>query len=77
MVTDEVDAGFGNECREACHEVERLEDDVGGSISVRRLELVTHVAVGRERQPDRAFMLPICFNFATNWFCRERINGFW
>ena len=31
-------------------EVERLEDDVRGAIAVRCLELVTHLAIGGERQ---------------------------
>ena len=33
------------------NEVQRLEDDVGGPIPVRRLERVANVAVRRERQP--------------------------
>ena len=31
-------------------EIQRLEDDMGGAITVRCLELVTDVAIGRERQ---------------------------
>ena len=47
----QIDPGLRHQCDEPGDEVQRLEDDVGGSISVRRLELVTHVAIGRERQP--------------------------
>ena len=47
----QIDPGLRHQCDESGDEVQRLDDDVGGSISVRRLELVTHVAMGRERQP--------------------------
>ena len=32
-------------------EVQRFEDDVRGAIAVRRLELVTHLAIVQQRQP--------------------------
>ncbi len=44
VVADEVDAGFGNECREAGHQIERLEEHLGGAIAVRGFERVSHQA---------------------------------
>jgi len=44
-------------------EVHRLEDDVRGSIAVRCLELVTHLAIAQQRQPL----------FRHRWSCADAI----
>ncbi|MFT7460892.1 MAG: hypothetical protein ACI909_003582 [Planctomycetota bacterium] len=51
VIARQVDAGSGYQCREFGHEVQGFEDDVGGAVSVRCLELVTYVATRGERQP--------------------------
>jgi len=50
MKAGQVDPGLGRQGGEAGDEVERFEDDMGGAIAVRRLELVANVAVRGERQ---------------------------
>ena len=50
MEAGQIDPGLGHQGGEPGDEVERFEDDMGGAIAVRRLELVTDVAIGRERQ---------------------------
>jgi len=49
LETGQIDPGLGHQGSEPGDEVERLED-MGGAIAVRRFELVTDVAIGRERQ---------------------------
>ena len=44
MEARQVDLGLGHQGREPGDEVERLEDDMGGAIAVRRLELVPDIA---------------------------------
>jgi hypothetical protein len=44
----QVHSGLGHQGGEPGHEIQRLEDDVRGAITVRCLELVTDVAIGRE-----------------------------
>ena len=46
----QVDPRLWHQGGEPGDEVQRLEDDMGGAIAVRRLELVADVAMGRERQ---------------------------
>ena len=50
MESSQVDPGLRHQRDKPGDEVQRLENDVRGAITVRRLELVTHVAIGRERQ---------------------------
>ena len=42
VVTDEIDAGFGNECDESGHQIQWFEEHVGGAVAVGRFELVSH-----------------------------------
>ena len=46
----QVDPRFGHQGRQTGNEVQRLEDDVRGAVSVRPLQLVADVAVRRLRQ---------------------------
>ncbi len=50
METGQVDSGFRHQGNETGDEVQRLENDVRRAIAVRHLKLVTHVAIGGERQ---------------------------
>ena len=43
--TGEVDSWLWHQCGEAGNEIQWLEDDVRGAVPVRRLELVTDVAI--------------------------------
>ena len=46
----QVDPGLWDQGGQSSNEVQRLEDDMCSAIVVRRLELITHVAIGGERQ---------------------------
>ena len=51
MVTGEIGPGPGHESCQAGNEVQGLEDDVGGAVAIRCLQLVAYVAVGCEGKP--------------------------
>ena len=48
--SSQVDSGLRYQGDKPDDEVQRLENDVRGAIAVRCLELVTHVAIGSQRQ---------------------------
>ena len=48
--SDQIDPGLRHQGGQPGDEVQRLKDDVCGAIAVRRLELITHVAMGGERE---------------------------
>ena len=47
----QVDARLRHQSGQSCDEVQGVEDDVGGAVAVRCLQLVANVAVGGQRQP--------------------------
>lgn len=50
MIPCQVGTRFGYQRREFGNEVQGLKDDTSGSISVRRFQLITLLALGRQRQ---------------------------
>lgn len=50
MKARQVDARAGNQRGQSREEIQRLENDVGGTVAVRGLERVPDVAPGRERE---------------------------
>ena len=51
MKAGQVDAWLGHQGSQPGHEVQGVEDDMGGAVPVRCLQLVADVAVGGEGEP--------------------------
>ena len=45
MKASEVEAWSGYQSHQAGHEIQRFEQDVGGAVSVRGFELISHLSV--------------------------------
>lgn len=50
MEPGQVHPGFGHQSGKSRHKVQRLEDDVGGAVSIGGLQRVTDSAIVRQRQ---------------------------
>ena len=44
-------SGLGHQCSQSRHQVQRLENDMGGAVSIRRFQFIADSAVTGERQP--------------------------
>lgn len=47
----QIHTRFGHQGGQADDEVERLEDDVGGAVTIRSLELIAHISLPGQGQP--------------------------
>jgi len=50
MEAGQVDSGLGHQAHQSGDQVQRLKDHMGGAVPVRRLQPVTDVAIGGQRQ---------------------------
>ncbi len=50
MESREIDPGLGNQCRQSCNEIHRLEGHLRGAIPVGRLQGIEHLAGGAQRK---------------------------
>jgi len=49
--TCQIDSGLGHQGGQLGDEIHRLEDHVGGAIAIRRFQLISNLAIIRQRQP--------------------------
>ena len=49
--TCQIDSGLGHQCGQLGNKIHRLKDHVGGAIAIRRFQLISNLALIRQRQP--------------------------